>query len=212
MGNTRQRQAPANRPERNALRDLQEEAPGVKGLGYDKGMRTLSCQMESPVGALRLASDGSGICRITFASESEQRWEQWLARHFGGRAGQGSDAFLEQACGQLKEYFQGRRRCFEIPLALRGTDFQVKVWQALLDIPFGQTWSYGQVGQRVGRPQGARAVGGAVGTNPVAIVVPCHRVIGKSGDLVGFGGGLDRKTQLLKLEGFGFSSFSNGSR
>ncbi len=159
-------------------------------------------QMESPVGTLRLASDGSSICRITFPSESGQDWEDWLLRHFRRPGREGSDAPLEQACGQLDEYFRGGRRSFQIPLSLKGTEFQVEVWQILLQIPFGDTWSYGEVGWQVGRPQASRAVGGAVGTNPVAIVIPCHRVIGKNGALVGFGGGLDRKKWLLELEGF----------
>ncbi len=103
--------------------------------------------------------------------------------------------------GQLGEFFCGRRRRFEVPLDLRGTPFQVAVWRRLQRIPYGQLRSYGQVAEAIGRPQAARAVGQAVGNNPVSIVVPCHRVIGSNGGLVGFGGGMTLKAQLLRLEG-----------
>ena len=103
---------------------------------------------------------------------------------------------------QLKEYFDGKRQSFNLDLApSRGTDFQKRVWKALDRIPYGQTWSYADVANKVGSPKAVRAVGGANNRNPLAIVVPCHRVIGKNGSLVGYGGGLNVKTKLLKLEG-----------
>src|SRR5258708_10160080 len=101
---------------------------------------------------------------------------------------------------QLKEYFEGKRQDFSIPLDMRGTPFQRSVWQALLAIPFGETRSYGQIAKQLGRPNAMRAVGGANGSNPIPIVVPCHRVIGSSGKLTGFGGGLETKARLLKIE------------
>jgi methylated-DNA-[protein]-cysteine S-methyltransferase len=107
---------------------------------------------------------------------------------------------LEAEC-QLKEYFAGRRRAFALPLDLSGTAFQRRVWNALLSIPFGQTRSYRQIAQQIGQPGAARAVGAANGSNPVSIVAPCHRVIGSSGALTGFAGGLDVKAWLLVLEG-----------
>ncbi len=101
---------------------------------------------------------------------------------------------------QLAEYFAGHRREFDVPLALEGTPFQREVWRALQDIPYGTTTSYGEVARRIGRPSAVRAVGLANGRNPVSIIVPCHRVIGASGSLIGYGGGLERKRRLLALE------------
>jgi methylated-DNA-[protein]-cysteine S-methyltransferase len=101
---------------------------------------------------------------------------------------------------QLRDYFAGRRTEFELPLALDGTDFQVRVWEALRQIPYGRTVSYGELAERIGRPSAARAVGMANGRNPIGIIVPCHRVVGSTGDLTGYGGGLDRKRRLLDLE------------
>ena len=101
---------------------------------------------------------------------------------------------------QLHEYLRGNRRTFDLPLDLRGTPFQVSVWHALAEIPFGETASYGAIAEQVGRPRAVRAVGQAVGANPVAIVLPCHRVIGSSGNLTGYAGGLPLKERLLALE------------
>lgn len=109
---------------------------------------------------------------------------------------------LQAAMRQLAEYFEGSRTQFDLPLDLRlGTPFQQSVWQALLAIPSGRTTSYAALGRQLGRPQAARAVGAAVGRNPVSIVVPCHRVVGTAGALTGYAGGLERKTALLQLEG-----------
>ena len=109
---------------------------------------------------------------------------------------------LQAAAAQLADYFGGRRTRFELPLDLAwGTPFQQSVWQALLAIPSGRSSSYAALGRALGRPQAARAVGAAVGRNPLSIVVPCHRVLGAAGGLTGYAGGLERKTALLKLEG-----------
>jgi methylated-DNA-[protein]-cysteine S-methyltransferase len=109
---------------------------------------------------------------------------------------------LAQAVGQLRAYFAGERTTFDLPLDLQaGTPFQQSVWQALLAIPRGGTTSYAELGRRLGRPQAARAVGAAVGRNPLSVVVPCHRVLGTGGSLTGYAGGLERKTALLALEG-----------
>jgi len=107
---------------------------------------------------------------------------------------------LKEADRQLREYFSGQRKEFALPLLLRGTDFQKKVWQALCRIPFGQTVSYQEIAEWVGSPKACRAVGQANHCNPISIVVPCHRVIGKSGDLTGYGGGMAMKEYLLALE------------
>ena len=116
-------------------------------------------------------------------------------------SGAGADTdLLRHVDAQLREYFAGERTEFELPLELRGPEFHKRVWKALLGIPYGETISYGALAQRVGSPAHARAVGAANGANPIAIVVPCHRVIGADGTLVGYGGGLRRKQMLLDLE------------
>ncbi|MDR0840442.1 MAG: methylated-DNA--[protein]-cysteine S-methyltransferase [Christensenellaceae bacterium] len=107
---------------------------------------------------------------------------------------------LQEACAQLQAYFSGARKVFDLPLAPRGTAFQRAVWDGLLRIPYGETVAYGQLAASLGRPNAARAVGGACGKNPIAIVIPCHRVVGANGALTGFGGGLAWKTRLLDVE------------
>jgi methylated-DNA-[protein]-cysteine S-methyltransferase len=113
----------------------------------------------------------------------------------------GPDATLSMVRSQLDEYFQGVRPHFDLPIRLQGTPFQIEVWSALLDIPFGRTSTYADVAARIGRPRAARAVGAANGQNPISIVVPCHRLVGGDGGLTGYGWGLDRKRRLLELEG-----------
>ena len=108
---------------------------------------------------------------------------------------------FKDVTSQLQAYFKGKLRKFDLPLDPQGTDFQRDAWQALLDIPYGETRSYSDVARAIGRPKAVRAVGAANGQNPIAIVIPCHRVVGSNGDLTGFGGGLDVKQQLLTLEG-----------
>ncbi len=117
------------------------------------------------------------------------------------QAAERSTPLLERAAAQLDEYFAGTRRDFDLPLAPRGTGFQREVWAVLRSIPFGATWSYAEVARRVGRPRAVRAVGAANGQNPIAIVIPCHRVVGSDGSLTGYGGGLPRKRWLLSHEG-----------
>lgn len=107
---------------------------------------------------------------------------------------------FQSAVEQLRSYASGNRTVFDLPFQLSGTPFQNKVWQALLDIPYGQTCTYGELAKKIGNPQGARAVGGALNRNPLGILVPCHRVVGASGELTGFAGGLDLKKRLLELE------------
>lgn len=111
---------------------------------------------------------------------------------------------LQETCQQLTEYFEGQRQTFDLPLAPQGTDFQREVWQELLNIPFGQTLSYGELAERVGKPKAARAVGSANGKNPLCLVIPCHRVIAADGGLGGYAYGLSIKEQLLAHEGLSF--------
>lgn len=153
--------------------------------------------LDTPIGTLVLAADGEGLRHIEFPSN----------RHPVDRAGwmpgaEGAAAeILAITAQQLREYFDGTRRDFDLPLMPRGTDFQIKVWQTLAAIPFGATWSYGELARSIGKPDAMRAVGAANGRNPLPIVLPCHRVIGADGSLTGFGGGLPTKEALLRLEG-----------
>lgn len=147
------------------------------------------CYMDSPVGQLLLLEDEEGICGIRFDSAACPK--QVVMQ---------SSELLEEAKKQLNEYFSGQRKVFALPLSMHGTEFQRKVWSALQKIPYGETRSYKEIAQMAGSPKGFRAVGMANNRNPVAIVVPCHRVIGADGSLVGYGGGLDKKITLLELE------------
>jgi methylated-DNA-[protein]-cysteine S-methyltransferase len=148
--------------------------------------------IDSPIGELTLASDGEALTGLYM---TEQRHRPALPD-----AGARDDAVLAAARRQLAEYFAGERREFELPLRPAGTEFQRSVWAALREIPYGETAGYGELARRLGRPSAARAVGLANGRNPLAIVVPCHRVIGAAGALTGYGGGLERKRYLLELE------------
>ncbi|RPE77246.1 methylated-DNA--[protein]-cysteine S-methyltransferase [Vulcaniibacterium tengchongense] len=151
-------------------------------------------RMPSPVGPLLLAGDADGLRLIEFHQP----------RHpmpIGADWREGDSALLRETRRQLDEYFDGARRRFDLPLAPRGTEFQLQVWRTLATIEFGRTLSYAQMAARIGRPSAVRAVGAANGRNPLPIVLPCHRVIGSDGDLTGFGGGLPAKRYLLQLEG-----------
>lgn len=157
-------------------------------------MTTTCTTIDSPVGPLLLAASDAGLHAIGFpaAKHPARRAPDWR---------EGAHPLLHEAQRQLGEYFDGRRRGFDLPLAPAGTDFQRQVWRALATIPYGATISYAQLAARVGNPKAMRAVGAANGRNPLPIVLPCHRVIGADGSLTGFGGGLDTKRFLLELEG-----------
>jgi len=148
--------------------------------------------LPSPVGRLLLAMDGQGLRHIHFETgrETLEPGEAW-------EPGAGA---LHETRAQLKAYFAGKLTEFDLPLAPQGTEFQQRVWLELVRIPFGETTNYGEIARRLGDLQATRAVGAANGANPLPIVVPCHRVIGKSGSLVGFGGGLPVKRWLLEHE------------
>lgn len=165
-----------------------------------------STQFMSPVGPLFLAASDKGLIALEFdARLPGQQTIRPNPRDL--RVERSSLQFVESAAAlspytrELEEYFAGTRRQFDFHLDLRGTDFQVACWRALLRIPYGETRTYADIARAVGRPQGFRAVGMANNRNPVAIVVPCHRVIASDGTLCGYGGGLDIKRQLLELEG-----------
>jgi methylated-DNA-[protein]-cysteine S-methyltransferase len=155
--------------------------------------------VESPIGRLMLTTDGSALTGLYMN----------LYRNKPSKLPAVSDDWIQNAtigplpvvARQLKEYFAGKRRQFDLPLRMEGTEFQRRVWRELTEIPFGETRSYGQLAKRLNNPNGSRAVGLANGRNPIAIIVPCHRVIGADGSLTGFGGGIDRKEWLLTHEG-----------
>lgn len=153
-------------------------------------MKKYLCYYRSPIGKLGIIEDGKGICELfpaALPSCTEDLSEE-------------ETPLLKEAVKQLKEYFQGSRTRFELPLSLTGTPFQKAVWEALLEIPYGQTRSYQEIARAVGNEKACRAVGMANHHNPVMIVVPCHRVIGKGGKLTGYASGLETKEKLLALE------------
>jgi methylated-DNA-[protein]-cysteine S-methyltransferase len=158
-------------------------------------MTVLYTYLDSPIGPLLLAGDGEALCRVGFPRGKGKVAPQdgWMR----------DDTAFVAARSQLSEYFAGTRRTFDLPLAPIGTAFQVSVWTSLALIPFGKTWSYGELARHVGRPGASRAVGAANGANPLPIVLPCHRVIGSDGSLTGFGGGIETKRWLLALEATG---------
>jgi methylated-DNA-[protein]-cysteine S-methyltransferase len=149
---------------------------------------------ETPAGSLLVAGDADAVTEIRFLGGRPERaeipdgWEH-------------SERPLKEAVRQLKAYFSGRLQTFDLAIRLEGTAFQRRVWQALRQVPFGETASYGQIARAIGRPTAARAIGAANGRNRIPIIVPCHRIIGSDGTLVGFGGGLGVKRALLRLEG-----------
>jgi methylated-DNA-[protein]-cysteine S-methyltransferase len=150
--------------------------------------------LESPIGRLLLTSDGTALTGLYMEpSRKAQCVDGWLE--------DAAVAPLSAAMRQLTEYFEGTRREFDLPLRLQGTVFQTRVWRELTEIPYGQTWSYGQLAKRIDKPSASRAVGLANGRNPISILVPCHRVIGADGSLTGYGGGIERKRWLLVHEG-----------
>jgi methylated-DNA-[protein]-cysteine S-methyltransferase len=162
-------------------------------MKFPKSSVQTSC--DSPLGRIILAASGKALTGVWFDGQSHQPDStQWSCAL--------DHPQLQQAQTELREYFAGRRQSFDVPLDLScGSDFQQRVWRALLKIPFGATRSYAAVSADIGQPAAVRAVGAAIGRNPFSIIVPCHRVLGKSGALTGYAGGLERKTALLQLEG-----------
>jgi len=152
----------------------------------------------SPVGSLLIAATEAGVCGVYFEEHKHFKGKEgWQMAVPSSRPAQ----LLAQTATQLDEYFAGKRTTFDVPLDLAGTDFQRSVWAELSSIPFGKSVSYAQHAQRLGNAKALRAVGSAIGKNPVSIIVPCHRVIGSSGAVTGYAGGLERKRFLLALEG-----------
>lgn len=170
-------------------------------------METLhTTSVHSPIGPLFLASSSRGLVALEFdarlpGQQSIRPNPRHLRKEKKGFTFEDSPGLLRPYVNELEEYFAGKRREFGFPLDLRGTDFHRDCWRALLAIPYGETRSYAEIARAVGRPRAFRAVGMANNRNPIAIVVPCHRVIASNGTLCGYGGGLDVKRKLLELEG-----------
>ncbi len=174
----------------------------AKGGKPGNGRAVVSrAEIGSPVGPLALYGTNEGLMAVVFPRHSRVAVEAWLQRVIGETRIVDDAEVLEDAIGQLGEYFAGARRQFDLALDVRGTAFQCRVWEAVAAVPFGQTRSYADVARTVGNAKAVRAVGAANGANPLPIVVPCHRIIGSHGGLHGYGGGLDVKARLLELEG-----------
>jgi methylated-DNA-[protein]-cysteine S-methyltransferase len=142
----------------------------------------------SPIGLLELTADDTAVTGLYFLNTGRKQGKESTGR------------VLKECVKQLTEYFSGKRKVFDIKVNPVGTPFQKSVWNELLKIPYGETVSYGEIAERIGNPKSVRAVGLANGSNPISIIIPCHRVIGKNGSLVGYGGGIENKRYLLELE------------
>jgi len=157
--------------------------------------------IKSRVGTIRVAATPRGVCKIALGKETAEDFFGWLERHIGHvprkpeRSG-----IVALALNQIAEYLGGQRRDFDLPLDLRGTEFQRRMWAAVAGIPYGETRTYAEIALAIGKPKAVRAVGAANGANPLPLVVPCHRVVGSDGSLTGYGGGLDVKRKLLDME------------
>jgi methylated-DNA-[protein]-cysteine S-methyltransferase len=160
----------------------------------EEAMRLVYRTIDSPVGELKLVASDDGLVAVLWENDDPNRVR------LGELVRADARPVLSQAARQLDEYFAGRRRSFWVPLDMRGTPFQIHVWEALLAIPFGERKSYGELARQLGNARAARAVGAATGRNPISIIVPCHRLVGSGGQLTGFAGGLKTKARLLGLE------------
>jgi len=169
--------------------------------GIVAGMETVhTARVDSPIGTLRLASTRIGLAYVELPHANGSGFAGWVRRRAPGARVREGFAPIRAAAKQIREFLEGKRREFELQLDPRGTDFQRRVWDALREIPYGETISYAELAARVGRPRAMRAVGSANGANPLSLVVPCHRVVASGGGLGGYGGGLELKQRLLALE------------
>lgn len=166
-----------------------------------KEKKIITRKYESPCGTLMLGSFGDKLCLCDWQVEKHRdHVDNRLRRILEAEFEEGTSAVIDRAILQLEEYFNGKRQEFDIPLLFVGTDFQKRVWNLLLSIPFGKTISYGEMARQIGKPKAVRAVANANGANSMSIFAPCHRVIGSDHTLTGYGGGLAAKEYLLKLE------------
>lgn len=163
-------------------------------------MRLVCERFDTPFGELLIAATDDGVCRVAFPAEGPPDGDAWFERNFGRLPDVDYSPILVETAWQLSQYFRGRRSAFSVPLDLRGTPFQLAVWRRLLQLPFGFTMTYSEMARALGVARGARAVGSASSVNPAPILVPCHRLVGVGGGLVGFSGGIELKERLLELE------------
>jgi O-6-methylguanine DNA methyltransferase len=157
--------------------------------------------LERPEWSLVLFSTEIALVGIALGREGERALLSWLLRAFGESPVEDAGSRHGVYARQLVEFFDGKRRVFDFPMELRGSDFQKDVWRAVENVPYGRTATYGEIAHVIGRPKASRAVGAANGANPIPIVIPCHRILGSNGSLTGYGGGLPMKRRLLALEG-----------
>ena len=150
--------------------------------------------------SMHIAAVKEGLCFVGSNNQSMEEMSGWAAARYPGRILVRDEAKLAPYAAELQQYLQGERSAFTIPFYFKGTPFQEAIWKALCDIPYGQTRTYSDIAGQIGNPAAVRAVGAAIGANPVLIAVPCHRVIGKNGALTGYRGGMEMKSQLLQLE------------
>lgn len=164
---------------------------------------TLDClSLESPVGQLQLVADETALLAVRWPVELTPGWMLRTANiRKSPDLAQCASPILRDSAAQLQQYFSAERQQFELPLRLIGSDFQIRVWHMLQQVPYGQSRSYGQIAQAIGQPSAVRAVASAIGRNPLSIIIPCHRILGQTGRLTGFAGGLAAKSTLLQLEG-----------
>jgi methylated-DNA-[protein]-cysteine S-methyltransferase len=149
---------------------------------------------------LYMAATSKGLCFVGSQEKPFEELEGWVNKHYPGSPLVQDNVVMQPYVAEFKEFFQGVRNSFTISHELKGTDFQTEVWNVLCKIPYGETWTYSDIADAIQRPSAVRAVGTAIGANPVLLTVPCHRVIGKNGKLTGFRGGLEMKEQLLRIE------------
>lgn len=168
--------------------------------GHDRTVIS-TAEISTPLGTMLAGATDNGICLLEFVdSERLEKQLGRLRKLLNGEILSGTNDLIARLATQMDEYFAGKRKVFDLPLVMQGTPFQQAVWKELITIPYGETISYQEEAERIGRPTAVRAVARANGENPISIVIPCHRVIGKNGNLVGYGGGLWRKERLLDLE------------
>lgn len=160
-------------------------------------------EIESPVGSLTVLADGEAMLRMDYGTmkDLKEKYQKWAERYFTDPVFVEQQDLIAGLTQEVSDYFEGKQQSFSVPLKLYGTPFQKKVWQALIDtIPFGTTRTYKDIAHGIGKEKAVRAVGGAVNKNPISIIVPCHRVIGSNGKMVGYNGGVDKKEFLLSME------------
>jgi O-6-methylguanine DNA methyltransferase len=173
---------------------------GTRRLGKEAETVSYDSRMFPSIGRIYVAATPRGICRISLPAHLVEHFFKAVIKKYNPRIFIQNNKLFESLYIQLEEYLAGGREVFSIPLDLRGTPFQLEVWVALSRIPYGETRSYGEIARQIGRPKAVRAIGQANHVNPVPILIPCHRVIGAQGELVGYGGGIPMKKHFLDLE------------